>query len=176
MRNKILVILFVLTIAGMGVFTATRVVAEDATNGQNRMQSLVQIIAEKFGLKQADVQAVFDQDKTDRQAKREKDYLSRLDQLVIDKKITEAQKQLIILKNKELQDKRQAEFQSLQGKTAEERKTLMAKKRTEMQTERTELQTWATKNGIDIKYLMGGFGSGRGFGKEGGMMRGDRPW
>jgi hypothetical protein len=42
--------------------------------------------------------------------------------------------------------------------TEEERKTAMEGKRAEMETKRSELEAWAEKNGIDMKYLMGGFG------------------
>lgn len=157
MRNKILVILFAASIIGMGVFTVTKVTAKDSTTGQNPMQSLVVKIAEKFGLKQADVQAIFDQERTDRQTEREKGYLSRLDQLAADKKITTAQKKLLVAKHKEIQAERQSEMQGLQGKTAEERKALMQEIKAERETERTELLKWASDNGIDIKYLMGGF-------------------
>lgn len=176
MRNKILVILFAATIAGMGFFTVNRAAAEENSNGQNPMQSLVAKIAQKFGLKQADVQTVVDQHRTERETLRENNYLSRLDQLVADKKITVDQKQLIIAKNKELRSEREQEMEEWRNKTADEREAAKEERRTERETERTELLKWASDNGIEMKYLMGGFGGRRGGGKGGGMMRGGKFW
>src|SRR4030042_868531 len=125
MKNKMLLVVLAISIMGAGLFTATRVLAENATGGQNPMSSLVQKIADKFGLKKEDVQAVFDQDRTDRKAERENQYLARLDQLVSDGKITPAQKQLIIDKHQEITAWRQTEMRDMQGKTEEAHNTFM---------------------------------------------------
>jgi len=169
MKNKKLLLsaLFI-TMIGAGILTSSQVLAQNTPDGQNPMQSLVQKIADKFGLKKEDVQAVFDQDRSDRQAEMETKKLAELDQLVKDGKITEAQKQLIINKQKERETNRQTEMQTMQGKTDEERKAAFEANKTKMQTERKALEDWATQNGIDVKYLMGGFGGHGGPGGPGG--------
>lgn len=169
MNKKILITAILVSVLGIGIFSSTKVLAQNILNGQNPMSSLVQKIADKFGLKKEDVQAVFDQDRAEhqvemeakraeRQAEMETKYKAQLDQDVKDGKITEAQKELILAKRKELEASRQAEMQNMQGKTAEERKAAMEAKKTEMEKKRKELEDWAKQNGIDLKYLMGGFG------------------
>ena len=150
MKKQLAITALVITIAGAGLFTSTKVFAQ-STTGTNPMSSMVQKIADKFGLNKNDVQAVFDQERTERQAEMQAKYETQLTQYVKDGKITEAQKQLILTKHKEIQANRTSEMQSMQGKTQAERKTAMDAKR-------TELETWATQNGIDVKYLMGGMG------------------
>lgn len=130
---------------------------------------MIQKIADKFGLNKTDVQAVFDQDRTDRKADMEKKFQTDLDQAVKDGKITDSQKQLIISKRTELQDARKKGMQNMQGKSADEIKAAMEANKSTMESERTALEAWAKQNGIDMKYLMGGFGR-HGFG-----MGGPRP-
>ncbi len=165
--KKALLIAVIAGIVGTGLVVVPKSYAVEAQNTNNPFQTLVQKIAEKFGLKKEDVQTVFDQDRKDRQAEHEKEYINRLEQLAAEKKITEAQKKLILEKHKELSAKRQSQMQNMQGKTSDERKALMQQKKAERETERTELENWAKQNGIDIQYLMGGMGRhggpGRGF-------------
>lgn len=154
----------------MGAIGANRVLAQN-TNGEP-FSTLVQKIADKFNLKKEDVQAVFDQDRTDRQKEMEAKKSAALDQLVKDGKITQDQKQLIINKRKEMEANRQSEIQNMQGKTQEEKQTIREANKIKMETERKELDDWATQNGIDVKYLMGGFGRGYFGGMKGGMKGG----
>ncbi|NTU72782.1 hypothetical protein HGB07_01240 [Candidatus Roizmanbacteria bacterium] len=157
MNNKVIVpALVVLTIVGIGVFGATQTSAQ--TN--SGFTSLVEQIATKFGLKQSDVQAVFDQHRQDRQTQMETQFEAKLSQDVKDGKITEAQKQLIIAKHKELAVNRQKYKESLKSMTADQRKTTREK-------EKNDLETWAKQNNIDLKYLYGGLGNG--FGRGHGM-------
>lgn len=166
MKNRIIFMALILTLAGMGAVSTNQVLAQNTNS--NRFSTLVQKIADRFGLRKEDVQTVFDQDRENRQTQMEAKYLAQLDQLVKDGKITEAQKQLIINKRKEMETNRQLEMQSMQGKTQEERKALMEASKTKMETERKTLEDWATQNGIDVKYLMGGFGRGHFGGMKGG--------
>jgi uncharacterized membrane protein YhiD involved in acid resistance len=126
---------------GVGAASA----ATTSSTSTNSVSSLVSAIAKKFNLKTSDVQAVFDADRTERQAERLAENSTRLQSLVDKGTITADQKTKIEAKQKELQTKRDAE--------------------------RTELEKWATDNGIDAKYLMGG---GMGRGGKGGPM-GDGP-
>ena len=94
----------------------------------NNDDGLVEKIASKFNLNEADVQAVFDDYKSDQEAERTSEYLQKL----VDKgKITAEQKTLIENKLSELRDKKNQEM--------------------------TDLRTWADANGIsDIDYITKG--------------------
>ena len=98
--------------------------------------SIVDKIATKFGLNKTEVQAVFDAEKSEKQGERRAEAGARLQQLVTDGKITAEQKTKIEAKQTELQ--------------------------TAMEAERTALAAWATENGVEVRYLMGGKGRGEG--------------
>lgn len=153
-KKTMVATLAVVTVLRLGVSGATSAFAQTTTQ-QNHMTSLVQKIASKFGLKEADVQSVFDEDHKALQAERQAQYETRLTQLVTDGKITEDQKKLLLAKHAELQSTREANRGSMQNMTNEQRKT----KRDE---ERTALEAWAKQNGIDMQYLMLGRGMGHG--------------
>jgi hypothetical protein len=132
--------LVVLTLIGAGIIGVVSVKAQ--TSGAST--TLVQMIADKFGLKTADVQAVFDQHRQNLQTDRQTRYIAFLDQAIKDGKLTAAQKQLLLTKHQDLQTNRQAKHD--------------------------DLKTWATQNNIDLQYLLGGMshrfgGMGRGMGK-----------
>jgi hypothetical protein len=157
-RERVIIPVLLLTVAGVTLYGSSQAFAQDA-NGT----TLAQKIADKFGLNKNDVQAVFDQARSEHQADMETKYEARLTQLVTEKKITDAQKKLILAKHKELEAKRQSAFASMKDKTPAERKTAM-------EAEKKALDDWAKQNGIDVKYLMGGFGGERGmrgFGHKG---------
>jgi hypothetical protein len=149
-KSKIILSIVGLALVGTILFGAVNTFAQSATSDQNPMASLVQKIADKFGLKKEDVQAVFDQDRLDRQAQMQARFEEKLAQDVKDGKITEAQKQLILEKRKSLGANRQAKMESMKNMTGDER-------RTAVESQRQELENWAKENGIDLKYLMGGF-------------------
>jgi hypothetical protein len=136
------------TLLGSGVINA-----QTASNGNT---SLVQKVAQRFGLNQADVQAVFDQDKQEHRAQMNAKYEQRLSQLVTDGKITEAQKQLILAKYKELEANKQSMMQNMKNLTPEQRKSVMDQ-------QRQDIQSWAQQNNIDLKYLMPMGFSGKGY-------------
>lgn len=126
-------------LAGVGVASA----AAD-TSSTNPMSSLVEAVATKFNLKEADVQAVFDAQRTQMQAEREAEVEKKVAQLVTDGKLTQDQADKLNAKRAELQKAREALKDS--DKTREEMKT-------ERETKRTELEAWAKENGIDTEYL-----------------------
>lgn len=164
MKNKILLTLAAATVLGAGLFTSRQVFAQETVqSAENPMTSLVQRIAQKFNLQESEVQAVFDQDRQERQAQHEATAEAQLTQLVTDGKITEAQKQLIIQKRNELHEKRQNEMDTRKAMTREERHS-------GMETERQALEDWAEQNNIDLQYLMMLNGEGKGPG-----MRGMKP-
>lgn len=166
MNKKTLATFAVVTVLGFGVLGASSVSAQSTTNTQNPMSPLVQKIAEKFGLNQSDVQAVFDEVRKEKPAKMQANSEAQLSQLVTEGKITEAQKQLILQKRAELDAQRKANKESMQNLSEEERKA-------KMQEEKAALEAWASENGIDSRYLMQGRGHG-GFGGFGKRPAGDR--
>lgn len=146
--------LAVALVAGGGA-VAAQAAANDSASGP---ASIITKLAQKFGLKEADVKAVFDEEFAARKADMQTRMQERLTQLVADGKITETQKQLIVAKQQELHAARATEMESMKDKTPEERKAFMEQKR-------TELEAWAKANGIDLQYLMPmshGMGGGRG--------------
>lgn len=110
--------------------------------------TIVQKIAAKFGLKEADVQSVYDTQRTERQAEMQKRFEEMLTQSVKDGKITEAQKTAILAKHKEMQTNREKEH--------------------------AEWQSWLKANNLENVDL--GLGFGRGMGKGMGMGRGMHGW
>lgn len=113
---------------------------------QNPSDTLVIKIAQKFGLNQSDVQAVFKEHHDEMHTQMLAKFEERLAQDVKDGKITEVQKQLIIAKHKEIKDQMLSHVQDVKNLSAEERKAAMQK-------QRTELEAWAKEHNIDMKYL-----------------------
>lgn len=173
MSKKFILPVMILVIASTALFGIAHTYAQSTPAEQAKYPAIVQKIADKFNLQITDVQAVFDQDKTDRQANMQAKYEEQLTQAVTDGKLTEAQKQAIIAKRVELQATMQPEAATLptddfKSMTDVERKAAMDQRKTAMEAQRTELEAWAKTNGIDTKYLfgLGGFG-GRGSGNHG---------
>lgn len=139
-------------VAGAGV-TAIHAAPNDAASRPNPMSNLITAISQKFNLNQADVQKVFEEQRTQMQqqmqAQHTEQLATRLTQAVKDGKLTQAQADLITAKQAELK----TFHESLKEKTPEEA-------RTALEAKRTELQTWAQANGIPEQYLMGPFAGG----------------
>ena len=130
----------------------------------NPMSGLVSAIATKFHLNQADVQQVFDAERTqqqaDMQAKFAADQKTRLDAAVTAGKLTQAQEDLIIAKQAEIK----TFMDTLKDKTPADRKTAM-------QTEMTTMTQWAKDQSIPQGFI----GLGGGFGRGGHGFDGARP-
>jgi hypothetical protein len=96
---------------------------------------LVEKVAAKFNLDESAVQAVFDENQTERQAERLQEISDRLQTAVDDGDITTEQKALIETRIQEMQ--------------------------TQRETEREQLRTWANSVGVSLRYAMMGnrFGS-----------------
>lgn len=163
MNKKIFLLTLAITIIGTGIISLRNVSAQETT-GQDHMASLVQKIADTFGLDKTQVQALFDQDRQERQtemetkraemeANMETKLLEQLNQAVTDGKLTEAQKQLVLDKRTELKTSQEANRDAMKDLSEDERKT-------KMESEKEALKTWAEINGIDEKYLMLGMGRG----------------
>jgi tetrahydromethanopterin S-methyltransferase subunit B len=137
---------------GAGVINA------QSTTKHNPLNGLVNAIAQKFNLDPAAVQQVVDaqhaQMESEMHAQRATEQKTKLNQAVKDGKITQAQEDLIIAKQTEIQ----AFMESLKDKTPAEREAAM-------KIQKDTLKTWATQNNIPEQYIMG-FGPG-GRGKHG---------
>lgn len=129
-KKSLVVAAAVATVGVSGAMLPTLVSAETSSSGTGTNTSLVDKLAQKFNLKKEDVQAVFDQEKAERQAERQQELSTRLQKAVDAGKITAEQKTLIENKLKELQTARDNEM--------------------------NDLKTWAEQNTIDMRYLMMG--------------------
>ena len=159
MKKKLLLSAAVVTLAGLSYFGTGYTFAQ-STDSQST--TLVQKIATKFGLNQADVQAVFDEQRDEHHQQMQNRFEEKLTQLVKDGKLTEEQKTKIIAKFSEMKEQNDTTREAMRDKTPEERKAAR-------DTKQEELKTWAEANGIDVDILTGAFGPGRGMGKH--MMR-----
>lgn len=155
----------VLPVMGLALLGIHAGVSQAATDGTqtNPMSNLVNAIAQKFNLSTTDVQQVFDEQRTQMGVQRQQEFRDRLSQAVTDGKLTQTQADLITAKMTELE----ANKQSLEGKTEEE-------KRTAVKSQMDSLQTWITENNIPREFVP--FGGGRG-GKRGhgGFRKGTPP-
>jgi hypothetical protein len=135
-----------MTAAGMtGLGVASAATSESGTSGDGT-SSLVDKLATKFNLNKDDVQAVFDEERTDRQAERQQKFEERLTQAVADGKITEDQKDKILVKMEELESQRKENLEKFKSMSEDERHEAM-------KSEMESLKTWADENDIPMEYL-----------------------
>lgn len=144
MNKKLLLAAVTVTVLGAGFFGISTVSAQTASS---RSSSIVQKIADRFGLNKDEVQKVFDEEHAARRTEMQAKMEERLNTLVTEGKITAEQKMLIQNKMKELQAERQANKEKMKSLTPEQMKE-------EMESKKTELDAWAKENGIDPQYLM----------------------
>jgi len=130
---------------------ASNVSAQDASN----YPPIVQKIAERFNLNVSEVEQVFDEERDERRADMYAHFAERLNDLVTEGKLTEAQKEAILDKHEEMQNS----MEELENLTPEERKG-------KMQAMHEEFKTWVDEQGINLP-LLGPFGTG--FGHRGGF-------
>lgn len=139
------------------VFAASVFALSASAQNSNGDESLASKIASKFNLNKEEVQAVLNEHRTEHRAEHQEERKLRLEerltQAVADGNITEEQKAKIL----EFHENQQSFFDSLEGKTREERHDAM-------ENHREEMKKWAEDNGIDEKYVLFGGGMGRGHG------------
>lgn len=143
---------------GVGIAQSSANAAENTTtNSQSTKDdprsNLIDALVKKFNLKKADVQAVFDEDRSKVDAQREADAKAQLAQLVKDGKLTQEQADKITAKRAEIHKEMEANRTS--GTRPSE---------SDMQTKRTELDKWFTDNSISTDYHYLVMGGGRGHG------------
>lgn len=134
------------SLTGLGVASAA---TNTATTDSGPFSGLASAIASKFNLKTADVQAVFDAQRTKMEATRTEEVKTELTELVKAGKLTQAQSDAILAKRTELEKNREANRNSMDSKTDTERKAAM-------EAERAALKAWFTTQGIstDYEYLV----------------------
>lgn len=113
MKKQTLAIVLALgVIASVGYFGSSYVLASD-TNPMH--DSLVTKIAEKFNLKEADVEAVFEAVRDERHEEMKSKRAEKLSQAVSDGVITEAQKEMLLAKMEEHIGEKQANRAEMQN-------------------------------------------------------------
>ena len=167
MNTKTRTLMLSAAVAGITLSALGGLAVHAASSADTSGTSLVDKIAAKFNLKTADVQAVFDADKATHEDDRAAEEKTRLDTAVTDKKITQAQEDLIIAKQAEMKTAMDAAKNTTQTQ---------AERQAARKTQMDALKQWATDNNIPMEYLrpMGG-PSGRGHGGPGGPGDGGMP-
>jgi hypothetical protein len=161
-KHKLLLTTAAAIIIGGTFLTTSSALAQANPSDVHPMDSLVQKLAEKFGLNQSDVQAVFDESRSEMQAERQAEVTAKLDELVAAGTITSQQKQLIVDKHTQLQTERDTNRDSFRNLSADEKKA-------KRDAEQADLEAWAANTGIDVQYLM--LGHDRGPGEQNHSLR-----
>ncbi len=147
-KKTLAIVLALGVIASVGYFGSSYVLAAD----NNPMHaSLISKIAQKFNLKEADVEAVFEAVRDEKQEEMKSQRVEKLSQAVKDGVITEAQKTTLLAKMEEHIGERQAN--------------------------RAEMQNWYKTEGIDetkLREYMRPVGKGDGEGRGMGTRMMDR--
>lgn len=115
--------------------------------------TLLDRIIEKFSLNKTEVETVINNFRDEKQTQMQALFEEKLTAAVKNGELTEVQKQLILAKHTELVKQNEVD-------------------NTNRQARRAELESWATQNGIDLKYFNEGRGMGRGKGIGVGERRG----
>lgn len=149
-KSKLLITVAAIAVLNAGLLTS-QASAFGWFNGSEHSSSLVQKIADRFGLNKDEVQSVVDEFQAEMHAKQMSEYEIRLDQLVSEGKITAEQKELIIEKKNDIVEEWQAKVDELRNMSPAERKAAK-------EAFQQELAEWAAANNIDLQYLMNGGG------------------
>ena len=134
----------ILPVAAAAIIGAGALTVATTSAASSPSSNLVQKIADTFHLDPAKVQAVFGQNRADRQAQAETNYEDRLSKAVTEGKLTAGQKSKVLAEHIQLK----AELEGATQKTGTDR-------RSALQQIRTEAEAWAKSNGIDVKWLFG---------------------
>ncbi|MDD2732258.1 MAG: hypothetical protein PHI53_03645 [Candidatus Pacebacteria bacterium] len=144
----------ILSLAAFAVIGSVSAASSNYGPSASHMDNLINAVAEKFNLNKSDVQVVFNQvfeeQRTKMKERQEQIFTERINQAVIDGKLTQEQADKITAKRAELEAQRE-DFKDMTG---EELKTAMKE-------QADSLKQWASDNNIPQGYLMfGGFRKG----------------
>jgi hypothetical protein len=148
MKMPIIVGASLLTIGGATLFGVSSVSAESSSGN-----SLIERIAARFSLDEAEVEAVFDEYKEERRAEHKAQITERLADLVEDGTITNEQKTLLEAKLEEHRQKRE-ELRN-QDLSRQEHRDAMSELR-------DDFKQWLDDNGIDLDAILPIVGHGHG--------------
>ncbi|MGB4759356.1 MAG: hypothetical protein WBP26_04865 [Candidatus Saccharimonadales bacterium] len=137
-----------LGLTGLGTVGAVSAASNTSSTGES---SLVEKIANKFGLDKSKVQAVFDEDRDEHRAEMKEKRLEELKQAVTDGKLTQAQADHITSV--------QNEIETLMGDGSP--KDMSTETRDAIKQKMDDLKTWAEEQNLDLKEI-GGLGGPRG--------------
>ncbi len=156
MNKKMIIASGLVAVSVAGIAGVTMVSA--ASSRADHKAAMAKSFAQKFNLNEADVQKFMDEQHATMQADHAAEMKTRLDQAVKDGKISQAQEDQLVAKQKEMQNF----MATLAGKTDTERHAAMKAKM-------DEFQKWATDNKIPTDLMgrgmgMGGHGRGHGMG------------
>lgn len=149
MKKKLFIL--VAALALLGGVTLISVTALVQANSEDSYPPIIQKLVERFGLNEEEVKAVFNEAREERKVEMRARFGERFNEAVEIGDLTEEQKQLVLAKQEEIRAEREANRESFQNMTWEERREVM-------EAQRAELESWAEENGIDLKYLFGGLG------------------
>jgi hypothetical protein len=155
MNKKVVLPALVLGVLAVGAFLGGQQAFADYNDGNN---TIVQMLAERFGVEESEVEAVFDEHRTVRMQERQQEMEGRLEDAVNEGLLTSEQKDALLQKMEEWHSEK-PDFGSM---TREEH-------REAMESHRDEMQQWAEDNGIDLSVIHMGRD---GFGGRGGMHKG----
>ena len=140
MNNKITLPIAILIAAG--TLTAGAISA-DAYFGGGNQDDFATKIANRLGVDKGKLTAVLEEMHDERHSQMEERFETKLNEAVSNGSITSAQKTTIEVKHEELEKKHEANRESFQAMTPEE-------KRSTRQSERDELEAWANTQGINL--------------------------
>lgn len=146
-KKRFIIPVIVLTMLA-GALMSSSVQAQTKTQ---EYPPLVQKLAERFGLDEQEVRQVFDEMRSERHAEQYMKIEEKLAKAVEAGQLTEAQKEAILEKYQELQEKHQENSQQFFTLTPQERKEVRRR-------EREELRAWAEELGINPQFLRYGVG------------------
>lgn len=141
MKGKIVLTSVLLATVAVGIIMFSVKDVNAQTSNSSTVTGLIQKIAKKFNLNQADVKAVFDDFRNERHAKKQVDLEKRLNDAVASGKITGSQKQAILKKFSE-----NMKFENFKNMKPDGR-------RQEIEMRKDDLSKWASENGLTLEIL-----------------------
>lgn len=151
--NKYLVVPAVALTLFSGMLLAAHSARAMGESGPLGIESIVQKLATRFNLNEAEVKAVFDEQHAAIEQEMQTKMAAELDQAVSEGKLTEEQKQKIIAKRAEMRASHQGKFVTFKAGENPAEKELTELKAAHEQ-EIAALKQWATDNNVPFEYLM----------------------
>lgn len=151
-KKHLVVPVVALTLIGGTLLAAHSVQAETVSNSFG-FDSIVQKIAQKFNLNEADVKAVFDEQHAEMEKQMQAKMEAELNTAVSEGKLTQEQKEKIVAKRAELRASHGPKLIAIKDGEKPSEEELQAFK-AEREAEVSELKTWAQENNVPFEYLM----------------------